>query len=322
MDSVYEHATLSKTLEVEVVNGNNESVEPSANDSTQASTVLKDEPDQEPGSVGKVHDIYRTDKDKNGNTTWTDKYPEDVVEAAENSETEKYALIVRKQKSEDSRKTLEVHSILVQSAKLRKALGDILEDYPGVSCELKRLKFESPFEPFVHRWEAFSDYMNRDDLDATTKEHLNLLYNVLQEEIGDTIKEFEDYVLNGVITYETLWMIFQPETLVVAQHDGALSAFEQNYTAYEENNCGKYFRIDGDCVDWDGSKFCRYNQQLRIWSFGGSKKIRDLNVLPMKFYHNKEELKLDLIERGKKFEQLSGCQYKLYVHLCSCVYNN
>lgn len=105
--------------------------------------------DEEVGLISQSKDIYRSKKDDNGEFTWVDKYPEDVPEAAENDETARYAVIVRKKKSADSRKKLEAHSLIVQSPWLKTALAEILEGYPGVTCEIKRLTFEAPFAPFV-----------------------------------------------------------------------------------------------------------------------------------------------------------------------------
>ena len=104
------------------------------------------------GSVGEAKNIYKGTSDDDGNWTWVDKYPDDVEEAAENEETATFAVVVRNQKSNDSRKKLEAHSIIVQSPQIRVALAEIMADYPGVACELTRLEFEAPFKPFVHRW--------------------------------------------------------------------------------------------------------------------------------------------------------------------------
>lgn len=158
------------------------------------------------GSVSEVKNIYKSAKDKDGDWTWVDKYPEDVEEPAENAVTDTYAVLVRNVKSHDGRKKLEAHSIVVQSQMLKKALGEsILKDYPGVACELDRLTFEAPFKPFVHRWTNLVEYMERKDLNDKTREHLVLLHDILKYEIGDDIKAYEDYVLKGVISFQHLW---------------------------------------------------------------------------------------------------------------------
>lgn len=158
------------------------------------------------GSLSEIKNIYKSSKDRDGNWTWVDKYPEDTPEPAENAVTDTYAVLVRNVKSQNGRKKLEAHSIVIQSPWLKNALGGvILKDYPGIACELKRLTFEAPFKPFVHRWANLVEYMGRDDVDEKTKAHLEILHGVLKYEIGEQIKAYEDYVLNGVITFEHLW---------------------------------------------------------------------------------------------------------------------
>lgn len=158
------------------------------------------------GSVSEVKNIYRSAKDRDGNFTWVRKYPEDVEEPAENAITDTYAVLVRNIKSPDGRKKLEAHSIVIQSPWLKKVLGEhVLKDYPGVACELDNLTFEAPFKPFVHRWTNLKDCVQRKDLDDKTSEHLIVLRDILQYEIGDSIKAYEDYLQKGVVTFKHLW---------------------------------------------------------------------------------------------------------------------
>lgn len=49
------------------------------------------------GLLAETKDLYAK-FDKNGARSWSDKYPDDLEEAAENEETQKYAVIVRKGK--------------------------------------------------------------------------------------------------------------------------------------------------------------------------------------------------------------------------------
>lgn len=264
------------------------------------------------GSLSTVKNIYRSPKDADGNWTWVDEYPVDAKEAAENEETEQYAVLVRNIKSPDSRKKLEAESIVIQSPWLKDALGDILKDYPGVACELKRLEFGAPFEPFVHRWVEFVAYMKKPSLNAKTKEHLEILHGILQYEIGHTLKAFEDYVVNGVITFGHLWMIFQPGSVILSPHNGPLSAFELIETEYRENQCGKFLYLRSDCVDYSGKHFGRYSEGLQIPEFIGTKKITTLSAFPWAFHEQKEAIRTALIKRGQKFETLGGHHYKEY----------
>ncbi|KAI1343240.1 ATPase [Xylariaceae sp. FL0016] len=277
---------------------------------TDTSVSSKEQPAA--GSVATVHNLYKSKKDEDGDWTWVDEYPEDAKDAAENEETLKYAVIVRNMKSNDSRKKLEAHSIIVQSPWLKTALSAVLEDYPGVACDLNRLVFEAPFQPFVHRWFDLVDYMKKPDLDAITKEHLTTLHGILKYEIGDSIAALEDYVAKGVITYQHMWMIFQPGSVILSPHKGPLSAFEFEESGYKETQCGRFLQLTADCVDHGGKSFGRHKEKIIIPEFIGTKKITELNAYPWSFHKDKEGLRDLLVKRGQTFEKLAGHHYKSY----------
>ncbi|KAK3991238.1 mitochondrial sorting [Cladorrhinum sp. PSN332] len=285
-------------------------------DGEEAKDKDKDKEDDKPkvplGSVSEPKNIYKGAADDDGNWTWVDKYPDDVEEAAENEETAKYAVVVRNQKSNDSRKKLEAHSIIVQSPWLKKVLAEIFEDYPGVACELTRLEFEAPFKPFVHRWAELKAYMEKPDLEEKTGAHLKILFDILNYEIGDNIKSFQDYVSNGVVSFKDLWMIFQPGNVVVAAYLGPLSAFEMVETEYMANNCGKFLQVRCDCVDYSGKEFGRFQEAINIPEFIGTKAITGLKIYPLSFHEEKEKLMASLVQRGEIFEKLAGHNYKQY----------
>lgn len=77
-----------------------------------------------------LKNLYQKEDDR-GRHTWTDKYPDDLDEAAENEMTARYAILVRNKKSFDSRKKLEIDSIVIQSPLLKTVLTKVLKDYPG-----------------------------------------------------------------------------------------------------------------------------------------------------------------------------------------------
>lgn len=54
------------------------------------------------GLLADTKDLYAK-YDEHGDRSWTDKYPTDLEEAAENEETQKYAVIIRKSKSTPAR---------------------------------------------------------------------------------------------------------------------------------------------------------------------------------------------------------------------------
>ncbi|KAI1814995.1 ATPase [Poronia punctata] len=265
------------------------------------------------GMRTEAKNVYKSKEDANGDYTWTDKYPEDVEEAAEDEETRECAIIVRNVKSKDSRKALEAQSIVIQSPPLREALGHILHDYPGVACELRRLEFVAPFEPFVHRWTEFRAYMRRDDLDPTTKEHLDLLHDILKTEIGDSLAAYEDYMATGKITFKHLWMVFQLGTVILSTSGGPLAAFELQETKFKKSpNCGLVFSLKAEYVDHDGKRFGRCHTFINICEFLGTVNVTSLEAFPLAFHEDQDTVRATLISRGQLFEKLAGHHYKTY----------
>ncbi|KAF2654956.1 ATPase [Lophiostoma macrostomum CBS 122681] len=266
------------------------------------------EPPVPVGSLNSSANIYWNKDDD----TWTSKEPEDT-KPAEGKDTIGHAIVIRQQKSSDSRKKYEIHSIVVQSPSLKIALGDILEDYPGVCCNLDRLVFKAPFQPFVHRWGALLEYMEREDLETVTKEHMTLLHTVLKKELGDTIKAFEDYVTNGVVTYEHAWIIFQPQAVIVAPSGpGEIVAVRLKNGFYAETDDGNVYSMNCQRVDWNGKSFGWADEHVQLPEFIGVKPISELPIFPLAFHADQESVRLGLIERGKRFAALSGYHYRSY----------
>ncbi|RFU28818.1 hypothetical protein B7463_g7523, partial [Scytalidium lignicola] len=270
--------------------------------------VLKNAP---VGSISDIKSLYLGPEDSRGRAQWLDKYPTDVEEAAETEETQKYAVLARKKKCFDGRRKFDIDSIVVQSPSLKKVLGSVFEGYPGVTCELDRLEFDAPFAPFVHRWLNFTEARDVEK-DVKTKEHLDLLHGLLNEELKDTIKALEDCVVHGVTTYKHLWAIFQPGAVIYVRQFGAPKALSFHHGDYEKTQCGDAFNLRLEPISWDGSNFGRGNEFINIFSFTGTRPIKDLNACPLSFHPEKEAIKEILIARGEKFEKLAGHHYKSY----------
>lgn len=266
------------------------------------------------GSINNIKDLYQGPEDSQGRAQWLDKYPEDAAEAAENEETEKYAFIARKTKCFSGRKKFDTHSIIVNSPAVKKVLGKVFFKYPGVTCTLDRLVFHAPFQPFVHRWSEFLEAIKNEE-DEKTKIHLELLHKLLREELKDTIKALEDYIVHGVTTFEHLWAIFQPGCTVYTRQGGLPTALSFYSGEYGSGQCGKYFQLVTEPIGWSGTAFGRGCEYVCIYAFTGTRPIKDLNALPLHFHPEKEKIRETLVRRGKKYEELAGYHYKAWVKL-------
>ncbi|KAJ8117800.1 hypothetical protein ONZ43_g4120 [Nemania bipapillata] len=263
------------------------------------------------GMICEKKDLYQK-IDQHNKATWTATMPRDLDEAAENGETEKYAILIRNKKSYDSRKTLEIDSIVIQSPLLKNVLHGVLEGYPGVTTTLSRLIFSAPFKPFVHRRHQLNAAFSGES-DKDTKAHLSLLKDVLYSELGGVIAATEDYIKNKVATYEEIWTIFEPGCVVYASELGKPIAgrlVDGQFVNHQK--FGPCFQLKCDTVDWDGSQFGYNQSQYFITPFEGTMAITDLECFPLSYHPDEQGMRERLISRGRQFEALAGYHYKSY----------
>ncbi|KAJ5374997.1 ATPase AAA-type core [Penicillium concentricum] len=259
------------------------------------------------GTLCDFHTLYQTKRDVYGKRSWAKELPPDLPEPVEDEESAQYALLVRKQKCYDGRRSLSIHSIIVQSERLKEFLKRALNDYPGVTPTLKRLEFKSPFPPFVHRWEAITKFRDEEQ-DPTTKTHIELLYRIMDEELRDVIDRKKDLVAQGVITYDLTWTILEPQDVVLSSSDGALRA----YSLESEDVSPESDYFTAEYVEFDGSKFGYTSKGFLIPKFAGTMPITSLPIFPLKYHPEKDTVQGLLTARGKKWAEYKGYHFKSY----------
>ncbi|KAF2084417.1 hypothetical protein K490DRAFT_59567 [Saccharata proteae CBS 121410] len=130
-----------------------------------------------------IRDLYEFKPGLYGITSWTTRYPDDLEDPPENSENTRM----------NARSFLS--RIIVQSPLLKKFLGR-----SGTSG------FRRPFQTFVHRWEKSLE-LKKNETNLDTKQHIELLWNAIKEELHGSIAEKMDLLSNGVTTYSAMWII-------------------------------------------------------------------------------------------------------------------
>ncbi|KAJ5823227.1 ATPase AAA-type core [Penicillium robsamsonii] len=259
------------------------------------------------GTLCDFHTLYQTKCDAYGVRSWAKELPPDLPEPVEDEESAQYALLVRKQKCYDGRRSLSIHSIVVQSERLKEFLKRALNDYPGVTPTLQRLEFESPFPPFVHRWEAITK-LRDEEQDSTTKAHVELFYRIMDEELRDVIDRKRDLVAKGVITHDLVWTILEPHDVVLSSSDGALRA----YLLESEDEPPESDYFTAEYVMFDGSKFGYSSTGFMVPKFAGTLPITSLPIFPLKCHPEKDVVRQLLTARGKKWEEYKGYHFKSY----------
>ena len=192
-----------------------------------------------------VKNLYQ---DKRGG--WTDKYPAFVNKPPENEQTSRVALIVRNKRSMDSRKRFDVDSIVVQSRLLKRSLASIFAGYPGFTTDVDRLEFTAPFQPFVYRWHQF-EQATVNEKHLGTKQHLALLWNVLDSQLSHLLQKIKDYSRHGIMDYENIWTLFEPNCIIMGTKNGSERLYRCLGGTTNHEQC---YQIEAQYVDWDGER--------------------------------------------------------------------
>lgn len=270
-----------------------------------------------PGMACDIKNLYSGREDRRGRYQWEETVPKNN-KPVENAETAKYALLVRNVKVYNNpRKTLSIHSIVVQSPLLKRLLQKVLKDYPRLSLNLRTMEFTGKFEPIIHRWAKLQENIAKldDSLDEgrETKKHAELLFSTLKTEFSDVIDNSQDMMSKGVITFELLWTIFQPSALIYSRQDGQDVALKLISTKYGlDENGTPILILVGKYVDWDGTRFGTNKSTTMINKYTGTRKINSLAAFPFDHHPKKDDMTQRLLERGARFEALAGCHYKQY----------
>ncbi|KAJ4390715.1 hypothetical protein N0V93_004313 [Gnomoniopsis smithogilvyi] len=267
-------------------------------------------------------ELYSGDEDKKGRFTWQTEVPKDLGKPAEDAESEKWAIIVRRVKVyNDPKKVLALHSIAIQSPYIKDILKAVLSGYPGVTASLKRLEFSGRCEPLLHRWPALRETIvdlekQRDEGDeeaGNRARHAKLLDDLLSEEFSEVEEAMTDMKKNGVITFQHMWTLYAPNTLIFSRQDNQDRALRLQTSHYGvDRTLQPVFWLTGVYIDFDGQNFGTQKMNISIPNFEGTKRISSLDAFPIDLHEENEQIKMKLVERGARVEALAGSYFRSY----------
>ncbi|KAF5665950.1 TOB3 (member of AAA-ATPase family) [Fusarium circinatum] len=268
----------------------------------------------EVGMAAETKDIYR-------NSSW-DPWQEWTVDeigidGRSSQASAKYALIVRREKEhgEIDESVLSLHSITVQSPLLKKILGPVFKGYKGINTNLKKLEFHAPFREFFYRWEEFKQADPRNDPNDSSEEcsHYKLLADIIYVEIKPRIEQATDLLNNGVISFDYVWTLFEPDVELYTKIEGRDRLFKLSSGNYSKTPDGEVaYVLNVRFIDTDGDTFGYTETSLTILPFENVLPILELDVIPARLCPDFDQVRERLVQRGRLFESLQGTNHKAY----------
>lgn len=168
--------------------------------------------------------------------------------------------------------------------------------------------------------ESFVREQERKSQDAALVADISTALRYIDEKHGHNVRSVESLLSNGEITWDLLWALYTPNSLLYHFHEYTEQAqvvkMRRIKVKFREDQT-KYLQIVCDMISDDGLKF-GYTKDLGITPrpdpyydleidyYEGAKKVEDLVVYPLQYTRDEAVIRAECIERGKKYVRLSG----------------
>ena len=156
---------------------------------------------------------------------------------------------------------------------------------------------------------------NTDTIENDTLiQHLDILVRYLQSHFSSTIQTLPQLIDHDEITFDLLWALFAPSTLVYTTciYSEQPKCLVFDFGDEQLIKGQKYWVLQGRYLDYDGKKFGEVSRALLIPEFRGAKLITALETYPLQYHKELDAVTSELIARGKKFMSLQGMHHYAY----------
>ena len=153
---------------------------------------------------------------------------------------------------------------------------------------------------------------SKDSPDDALIADIKVALQYIEEDNGNDIADFMRLTDHQEITFDLLWALFTPNTLMYRYHDmteqvqvllvrSVIRALRQDLSIY--------VRIECDVINNDGNSFGLARDMIEIDSFPGSRKIQDLPIYPLKYREDQNTIRDHAVSRGKRFVTMDRHSY-------------
>ncbi|KAJ7606849.1 P-loop containing nucleoside triphosphate hydrolase protein [Roridomyces roridus] len=151
----------------------------------------------------------------------------------------------------------------------------------------------------------------RSDINEDLINDISTALQFVEEDYSATLGDL-NLLAHNEISYELLWVVFQPNALVYRYHPHT----EQDQLLllrtleYKRRPNGSYYvELACDCINDDGTAFGLAREIIEIDAFRGARRIQDLIAFPLSHHTRNEQIRAMALERGKKFIGLKKHSY-------------
>ncbi|KAI9767230.1 MAG: hypothetical protein M1840_005830 [Geoglossum simile] len=247
--------------------------------------------------------------DNRGNYTVTDSSVSMLNDDADSEPHAEYALVSTRVYGPDG--IYQSTQLEIKSRLIKKALRKVIKFYPGQPVDTTEVIFNDPPKPLFHYRKELEDYKHT-KADDETKKHLDLMFKFVDSLIGAQGQRFKDLTKIGLISFPLIWMLFKPGDTVYTEKDGHPQALMVSQIEPTRNIVGKSWQLTCIGTGYDGLNFGKVIEYIKINQFEDTREVTSLKVYPLKYHPEEHKVRVQLLERGKRFFELRGRQHMSY----------
>ncbi|KAJ7114472.1 hypothetical protein C8R44DRAFT_881309 [Mycena epipterygia] len=202
---------------------------------------------------------------------------------------------------------------------------DVIQTWPGISWNADPLELEPEIfltwlQSFIEYRDALVERKRKSEQEANMLASVNVLLEFLAADYRSTIKTIERLTAHGEITFELLYAILVPRTLIVARCavTGLERLFQlQSFTRTSVEGVPVYqLALEAvDLVDRPLTQTVavdRVATSIYIPYFKGATRIDSLDAYPLRFHAAETQLRESIARRGQKWVELIGVHHTQY----------
>lgn len=223
-----------------------------------------------------------------------------------------YALLLRRKVDKDGNRlgtALEIWSPII-----RKALKENLAECSYLNLIACPIVIKQPYHVLFHYRSEIRLFATDPERTVEEKKHLELLTTFMDNNLFRFEREYDQCVPNRLTTFQLLWTLFRPETIVVLHTPNFKECYRVNQVGDDIKNGELVFKISTWSWDYNGSLFGPTKSQHYIQQFEGVRSITELNAYPLWALpeDEREELENQLKIRGRKWRDFVDNSHKQY----------
>ncbi|THU96035.1 P-loop containing nucleoside triphosphate hydrolase protein [Dendrothele bispora CBS 962.96] len=214
---------------------------------------------------------------------------------------------------------------VIKSEYILKACKDVIQYWPGISWNSDPLELHPEIlltflDEFIEYRDGLAEKKDKSDLDKYVLSSLNVLLDSIHKDYENTITFIKRLRAHREITYDELYAIFVPRTILVARC--AVTHLPRLFKLVSWNQASvegrPHFQLNVEAIDLVDKTVTqsvavgKVQATILIREFEGTIPIDTLDVYPLKYHTEPALLRDTIIKRGKKWVDMIGVHHKQY----------